>query len=372
MEVVVDTSVLRAKYPLRGVSARYLQAFADLHGTRIIVPDVVVRELRRWIEDDVRKAFNQVRKSAGAVRRFGVSDVLDVAGAAEDTEVKRAWLSLDQFVTDIDAFVAPIPQDITHEQVLDRLHSGRKPFTGTDNREKGYRDYLIWETILALEGSEGERDENGRIPVAFLTANTRDFADETGSLHPDLRAEAERAGLSVTLGTSIDDFIDIVVEPTLPPSAKAASLLEEDAAKAAIVEFICEKFSEFTPYEIASIGHPYDAEISDATIESLEEVAVEYIEDVVDLPGGTAAAQVTVLAEARVDFFVSKADAYTWDEELFAFLSDWNEWSFWGEIEIAVEGSFRVELEIVDSTLQPVGVDVVAIARAGGPLLAGR
>ena len=39
-----------------------------------------------------------------------------------------------------------------------------------------------------------------------------------------------------------------------------------------------------------------------------------------------------------MNFFVWKADAYAWGDDLFASLSDWNERYFWGETEIMVEG----------------------------------
>ena len=362
MEVVIDTSVLRAKYPLQGVSTRYLQAFADHHATRVVIPDVVVREMRRWIEDEVRQAFSQTRQSARAVRRFGISDVLEVAGNTEDAEVKLALGNLDRSLREIDAYLAPIPQSVSHEEVIDRLHSGLKPFAGTSNREKGYRDYLIWETVLSLREMAGERDENGRTPIAFLTANTRDFADEKGGLHSDLRAEAEAAGLTITLYTSMDEFINTIVEPTLPTSAKAASLLEEDATKAEIREFISEALLTLLPYPIARIGHPYGAEIDDATVEAFDVTAVEYVKDVVDLPGGTAAVQVGVQGEASINFFAWKADAYAWDDDLFASLSEWNERYLLGETVIVAEGALRVELEVVDGGLRPISLDVVDIA----------
>ncbi len=362
MEVVVDTSILRQKYPLRGPSARYLHAFAAHHDTSVIIPDVVVREMTRWIESEVRKAFNQIRQSAGTVRRFGISDALDVAGEnAEDTAVKRALQDFCDSLQDLDAVVAPIPQGIAHEQVLDRLHSARKPFSGATGREKGYRDYLIWETILSLERTGSERDEDGRLPVAFLTANTKDFADEDKSLHPDLQQEAEQAGLSVTLYTTIDAFIGTVVGPALPTSTKVAALLKEDTAKLAIGDFISDEFSKSTSYEISATIHPYDAVIEEATIEAIDGVTVEYTKDVIDLSGDTAAAEVAVHAEASVSFFVFKADAYTWDDEPFASLSDWNDHYFRGEMEAPVEGTFRLELEVTDDGLQPVGLDVVEI-----------
>lgn len=366
MEVVADTSVLRQKYPLRGLPARYLRAFADHQGTAVIVPDVVVREIRRWVEDEVRKAFGQVRKSAAGVRKFGVSDALGVgADAAETVAVSRALANLDGLLRDLGAVIPDIPQGVTHEQVLDRLHSGKKPFTGTNDREKGYRDYLIWETILALGATDGERDENGRLPVAFLTANAKDFADDDGSLHPTLQEEAEARGVAVTLHASIDDFIDSVVEPTLPISVKANSLLEDDVAKAKIGAFIADEFFKFTPYSIDSTDHAYGAEMEDVTVEELYPVTVDYIEDVVDLPGGTAAAQIVSQTEARIDFYIWKADAYALGDDSFvASLSDWNDRYFLGEAETNIEGTFRVELEVVGGQLRPVSMDIVALAAA--------
>ena len=364
MEVVADTSVLRRKYPLRGLTARYLQAFADHHGTGVIVPDVVARETRRWVEDEVRTAFSQVRKSAAAVRRFGVSEPLEIVGGGdhEAEAVSRALAGFDDQLRELGAYVASIPLGVTHEQVLDRLHDGRKPFAGTTDREKGYRDYLIWETILALGDSDGERDERGRLPVAFLTANSKDFAGDDGTLHPELREEAEARGVSVTLHASIDEFIDTVVKPTLPSSAQAAALLEDEAAKDTIGAYIAEQFLKFAPYGISSIGHPYDPEIEDATVEELYPVSVDDIEDIVDLPGGTVAAQVVGQTDARVDFYIWKADAYAWADDSFASLSDWNERYFLGETEISVEGTFRVELKVTDGKLRPVDMDVVALA----------
>ena len=117
MKVVFDTSVLRQKYPLQGLVLRYLRAFTDQPGAGIIIPDVAVREMRRWIEDEVRKAFKQVRQSTGTLRRFGVSDVFNLADDnAEDTAVKRGLAELDLSLKEFGAFVAPIPQGVTHER----------------------------------------------------------------------------------------------------------------------------------------------------------------------------------------------------------------------------------------------------------------
>ena len=65
--------------------------------------------------------------------------------------------------------------------------------------------------------------------------------------------------------------------------------------------------------------------IEDATVAGFAEVPIESINDVVDLPDEHALAEITVEATSRVNYSVSKSEAYAWDEEEWASLSEWNE-----------------------------------------------
>ena len=51
----------------------------------------------------------------------------------------------------------------------------------------------------------------GVVAFAFVTGNTKDFADEKGSLHPELADDLERAGRArdaVVLFDSLHGFVD--------------------------------------------------------------------------------------------------------------------------------------------------------------------
>lgn len=73
-----------------------------------------------------------------------------------------------------------------HAEVVRRAIAKTKPFASNG---AGYRDCLIWETVLAaLRNLDG--------PVAFITANSNDFG-QGGQLHPELCADVVRAGVAL-------------------------------------------------------------------------------------------------------------------------------------------------------------------------------
>lgn len=109
--------------------------------------------------------------------------------------------------------ILPVPS-VTQQQLLERALKRRKPF---NPRSNGYRDALIWETILEYGRKHpGER-------VAFLTTNVKDFCDN-GKLHPDWVQDLRDSGLPtdcVTVFTTLQSFIDQEVMPRLPAPHKS-------------------------------------------------------------------------------------------------------------------------------------------------------
>ena len=77
----------------------------------------------------------------------------------------------------------PYP-DTGHREVAARALARRRPFDTLGH--DGYRDALVWETVLALARTL----PRGRI--AFVSRNSKDFADAGGALHPHLREDAAR------------------------------------------------------------------------------------------------------------------------------------------------------------------------------------
>ena len=97
--------------------------------------------------------------------------------------------------------------DIQHEVLVMRAVTRTRPF---DEEGEGYRDALIWETILKL-ASEVDSE------VVFIS-NDNDFSNQGRELHNDLAVQMDELGLSkdrVLLFRRLGDFITYL-QPNLP------------------------------------------------------------------------------------------------------------------------------------------------------------
>lgn len=95
-------------------------------------------------------------------------------------------------------------QELLHSELLARALNRRKPFS---EKGSGYRDALIWHSILWIAETYGVEND----PIAFVTSNTRDFADSNNQLHPDLCADLVTRGFannSVILFPDMRSFVD--------------------------------------------------------------------------------------------------------------------------------------------------------------------
>jgi len=93
---------------------------------------------------------------------------------------------LQQRLDDAEVIIAEYPRE-DHQEVAERAIGRRRPF---DSKGKdGYRDTLVWLSVLAL-------CRQGDVPIALIT-NDGDFLDSGGlRIHPDLAEDLKREGLS--------------------------------------------------------------------------------------------------------------------------------------------------------------------------------
>ena len=96
---------------------------------------------------------------------------------------------------------------VKHQKVVKRDLDERRPFRRVKSGSIGYRDTLIWESILDF----CQRAHNDS-EILFITQNTKDFSDEDGErLHADLKDDLLRKNLPgdrVTLITNPRKFLD--------------------------------------------------------------------------------------------------------------------------------------------------------------------
>ena len=89
-------------------------------------------------------------------------------------EIVRQYTNrLDNFLSSVNAEVIE-PDQISHRKLVIKDLARQKPFSP---KGRGYRDALIWETVLDTVHRHGE-------DVIFVTDNNSDFpTEEDGTLH---------------------------------------------------------------------------------------------------------------------------------------------------------------------------------------------
>ncbi|MDA0302641.1 MAG: hypothetical protein O2822_08950 [Chloroflexi bacterium] len=194
--------------------------------------------------------------------------------------------------------VLPIPE-VSHEVVIDRMHRGSKPFgRGGEQREKGYRDFLIWQSVLELKPSASGA-------LALVTGNTKDFAGANGELDRDLADEAHAAGHAITIFPSLDDFITKVVLPELPRAAHLAALLADDEAMDELIAWLEAELAR-TPITV-DVNRSYESYLEDLTFDGFEVDGLQILDvfDLVDVP----VAQAWITGNLLIHYRIRRQDA---------------------------------------------------------------
>jgi predicted nucleic acid-binding protein len=180
--IILDTSVLVPDYRLRSLTLRaVLRAAGDL-GDDLLIPRLVLDELINKFREDLEAASHAFARTRG--RLFGL---LDRKRTSHRVNVERhvaaysTWLNSELNSKKVKILDYPT---CDHRDVVARALHRRRPFSADGQR--GYRDALIWETILRSLRFDWKE-------TFFVSTNTRDFADpqDSGRLHPDLLQELE-------------------------------------------------------------------------------------------------------------------------------------------------------------------------------------
>ena len=295
--VLVDTTEL-AKSPL--LSSRAWRELGD-RGKRgqvsIQIPHVVVRETRRHVRRDLADAHSKSSKANALWKSLGIStahQLPDVDRCLADYE-KDFRLRLQE----IRAEELPVPT-ISHSELLERDLLQRKPF---DQNGKGYRDALIWETVLAATRA------NPTSEFLFVTGNRGDFCDKTGDLASVLRNE-------------LPDFTRLTVFHSVSEASSALNDIFEDDDN--LREFHESEFDHTTIVEkhitatleslsLANLSQFMDLE-EIADIDEIEIRAADADMDTLDFQiqdsheGETASIYASVEAVLTLEGFMLKAD----------------------------------------------------------------
>ncbi len=221
-----DTGALFDDPALAGKRSQLLLKWAGADGAySLVLPEVVVRELVNDAREQFEKASGRVASARRIVERLGGS--LTLAPPSSDDLTQAFETRLRQAVEENGGTIAPLP-DVPHSDLVSRSVRGRKPFSSSaigskEPSDRGYRDALIWHTVLRLVGESDEK-------IVLVTRNERDFGTEE-LLLPDLQADLADPG-RVELCGSVEDFLGKHLPLDGQVFEKFSGRLESDAVYA--------------------------------------------------------------------------------------------------------------------------------------------
>jgi hypothetical protein len=194
MKVILDTGALHNDHWLRGAPVRVLREILRQSGAKLLLPDVVVRELERQYAKQVKQAMSAAQSLNEELLPPNHSKITQLSEPSTWIEAQRRefgerlrWLGAEVLSS----------ETITAASLLERALDGRRPFNGEEGK-KGFRDALIWQHVLQVASSCADH-------IVLVTLNTKDFCGPEG-LHSDLREELKQRALA---GGSIEVVVGL-------------------------------------------------------------------------------------------------------------------------------------------------------------------
>ena len=209
MYIVLDANIIIEEGYGESVHFGILMSWSSAMGHEVFVPrpalEEVVAHFSKRLDSEVKKLDKNVSTLAWLLSSPVRSPLEGLDLKHQITLFRQRLLGMFdiQFVTENSA-ILDYPE-VSHEHLVNRAIARRKPF---DQKGSGYRDALIWETIL-------ERVAPATDQVLLIT-NDQDFSDKDGNLHPDLIRDLEDREIAndkVVLIRSIKDLVDERIRP---------------------------------------------------------------------------------------------------------------------------------------------------------------
>ncbi len=235
MKIIIDSNALIPHYYfLQGSNFELIKKFIKHNPeTSLVLPKIVLEEVtnkyRKHLEEDYKNCQKLYIKFINKFPRTNLIKEPFNLDINEESRNYNYFLTTD-IKEDFNLEIFDYCQ-ISHERIVNRAILHKKPFD--EKSEKGYRDSLIWESILDI--AQKAEDE-----VVFITNNKKDFlSGETTDLHPELIADLEAINIpleKIRVFKSIGDFVKEFILPKIKQIGKV--ILEENLKEYTIIDYL--------------------------------------------------------------------------------------------------------------------------------------
>jgi hypothetical protein len=210
---------------------------------KVVVPELVIREVIGRFSDELRKRKDDVAKSAESLRRL-------IASPSEPMEVPitesvREYESfLRQTLAASKVEIVPLPK-IDVSDIADRAIYRRRPF---DEKGSGFRDSLVWTNFTDCLA------ESPTARAVLVSNDSKAFFDgDKSGLHADLVAEVRKGGFEgvVDLYQSIAGYL---TDEDIGDAQIVAKVADEVVAQQVVLSALASK--GLNGSELSSVGYP--------------------------------------------------------------------------------------------------------------------
>lgn len=234
--IILDSNVFIADYWLRSSSFVLLREYLNKTGARLVVPRIVLEEVinhHREALDEVKTEIRDVRRTLSRLLRSArgpIAELVQINKASKDDPYERF------LENEFKKMGVQVPEydDIPHKDIVARDLRRARPFQQSG---KGYRDALLWETVL-------RNCVKKNVVTVFITQNTADFCDSKNLLHEHLKGDVRKIGAvesDFTLFKDLVQFADSKVVPFLKARKEFIALIVNKKVEGLTLEAVCDE-----------------------------------------------------------------------------------------------------------------------------------
>ena len=202
--VILDTNLIFGDPKLGSGALNHLVRACRAVGVTVALPEIAVLELVAQYEAEMRTRLDTASKAISNLDRYTYTEKppalnIDAQSLAAGYE---EWFR--NRLKDMGIVILKHPE-VPQQAIMERALQKRRPFTRVKKGDPGYKDTLIWETILDYLDSSPRN--------VVLVTNDDGFSHSNGSqIHDDLEADLSGRGHSdrVTLKKDYDSAIEFL------------------------------------------------------------------------------------------------------------------------------------------------------------------
>ncbi len=360
MRVVIDSNIFIEDFSMKSNTFRVFLSQIERTGHNLIMSQVVFDEVINKFTENIKTSKRNIDSILAKVRSITNQDFDNpINEELLENIVREYGESLRAKLNSIHTVFANYP-NVNHHVVVDRALKRRKPFN--NEGQKGYRDTLIWETILQLA-------RHDQTAIAFISKNKSDFADKDSNLHRDLQDDIqnmEENHCEVIYFHDLGSFVESQIRPLLTELDNiAAQLVEGEYRDLNLYNFL---FHEITDYVGSDFLEPGDLafqfEFENPSLWNIEDIHNIYEIDVRSLEHSNLLVTFFANIDAVFDFYIRKSDLYGIDDverkNFEVWDSDWNEYYVWAIKEIK-DVALKVSLIYDDNNSRIVSAELLDV-----------